>query len=437
MPNVTFANDLVTTIPPNNSSTGRAGEHKQSEDESLPPQRRRRPSVWRLVLVGILLCGTVVVAIVLWRRNDGASKDDDDGDDAPFYDDGRFRNPETAIWFPVGDDIPVRGRDFLQIQISGDARTLAIVNSTYIQLYQSQETTGWVELAGFETQNVQAIALAGDGRRLAIATREDNRIRFYDNLRAGRWSLRPEFLGAPQNCRLSLDYDGIVLAVGRPAADDSTSESTAQVRIMRYNFGTATWTQEAEILNEAGASQQLQLAADGRTMVDVNTEGQVAAWQRTADETTVIWNREGKALRSDQQGAFFGKALSLSADGNTLAVASPEFDNRGRVQIFEYSRNRWQPRRHPLFGSYVDFSFGSDVCISANGNLVSAVDGDVVRLYQAVGSDSWNVVGVDRRTSEIEQPVWDTLQCSASGRVLAVSSRSAQLVRVVQVVESP
>ena len=443
MPIVTFADVLETTIPPSNSSAGGGGEHKHSEDgtrnrstQQQPSSlaRRRHPSVWRLVLISILLTGAIVVAIVLWRRNDTTNIRNNSND---FYDDGRFRNPSQAQWALRGDDIAAPDA-LVQIQLSGDARTLAVVNTTYIQLYQWRDNEEqWIKLAGFEAPGVKAVTLAGDGRRLAVATEGDNRVRFYDNLKAGRWSLRPEFLGAPQDCWISLDYSGILLAVGKPVpVDGSVTELSARVQILRWNFGRATWTPETENLSGAGASTRVHWAADGKTIVDVSTAGQVLTWQRRTDDATASWIRKGNALSSEQEGTFFGQALSLSGNGNVLAVASPEFEGRGRVQVYDFKQGRWQARRQGLSGSSVDYSFGSDVCLSANGNLLSAVHGDVVRLYQAVGNDRWSVVGTDISGNENEPPVWDQLECSASGRVLAVSSRAAQIIRIVQVVEA-
>lgn len=531
MPSVTFAEELVTTIPPSLSTTekdvvdgnqqlnntassstmesnsSRSRHHhdngRRRRRRRQPQEEHKRPSIWRLVIVGILVSGAVIVGAIIWRktRKDKDSSDDDNSNDSsspsdgtsPSYDDGRFQNPDQVGWKILGNDIRVQNQSTtktdeggtttppIHVALSADARTLVAANDTCIQIWKWNAGDAWELVAKFPDTVVYALTLAGDGHRLAVVS-SANKIRFYDNIKAGRWSLRPEFLGALPQASLTLDYDGIVFAKGF---------NTTFLTLSEWNFADATWMpqtihDDATQYLQGTVVQQLCLSADGKSLVMAVQDSDGITIVRTYTRTlrsdgagSFQWIPKGQALTSGPLGnsnEFFGHALAISSTGNVLAITSPESQQRrGRVQVFEYRGNKWHVRKQAIVGQedtasitninhdgLVTASFGRQVCLSSNANVLSILDGSTVRLYQVDASTAqgWTAVGrqnctpfataepradndnngtvhttrPDSTTTTTQPIVWDILRCSADGRTLVVASRTQQLIRAAQVV---
>ncbi|NJN30804.1 MAG: hypothetical protein HC824_10575 [Synechococcales cyanobacterium RM1_1_8] len=120
---------------------------------------------------------------------------------------------------------------------------------------------------------------------------------------------------------------------------------------------------------------------------------------------TLNWSQRGSDLDGEAPGDFSGFSVLLSGDGKTLAVGAPRNDgngsNSGQVRLYRYDDNNgsWSQLGSDLDGEASgDFS-GWSVSLSGDGNTLAVgapyndgngVDSGQVRLYRYDdGSGNW------------------------------------------------
>ena len=194
---------------------------------------------------------------------------------------------------------------------------------------------------------------------------------------------------------LALSAGGNVLVVGARGdwdgsngfaanLDDNSQSSTGAAYVFARN-GT-TWTQRAHLKPSNlsvgdGFGAAVAVSADGNTIaIGAHGDSNVAS----ASGAVYIfacsagaWSQQAyiKAANAGA-GDRFGANVSLSADGNTLAVGAPNEDssatNSGAVYVFTRSAAAWTPQAY-IKASNVgagDF-FGSAVRLSADGDTLA------------------------------------------------------------------
>jgi hypothetical protein len=141
---------------------------------------------------------------------------------------------------------------------------------------------------------------------------------------------------------------------------------------------TAYFSQQGLKLVGLGASQISQqglctsLSSDGNTLA---IGGHNGVWIFT--RSNGIWAQLGNQLLTSGEiaNSFYGGSLSLSADGNTLAIGTP-FDNGitiGAVLIFTRNNNVWVQQGSKLVGTgAIGYAYqGGSVSLSSNGNTLA------------------------------------------------------------------
>lgn len=120
------------------------------------------------------------------------------------------------------------------------------------------------------------------------------------------------------------------------------------------------------------------------------------------------WNLLDSDLKegSNQFHVKFGYSVSLSYNGNTIAIGAPDYDSNGysrngKVQVFRYNSTNWNLLESDINGEAHNDHLGSSVSISSNGNTVAigtpfATSGGVsdngyVRVYE-YNTSAWNLV---------------------------------------------
>ncbi len=173
------------------------------------------------------------------------------------------------------------------------------------------------------------------------------------------------------------------------------------------------------------------LSADGNTAAfggsgDNSNSGSVWIFVRTDS----VWKQQ-QLIASTSAAADFGSAVSLSADGNTLLIGS-EGENTNVGAAFVYIRNgsNWVSQRKLVgTGSIFNSHQGKAVALSADGNtaLVGGYFDSTARgacwLYKRTGT-TWRQVGkkIVNDSSGSKEQFGYTLSLSADGNTAVIGS---------------
>jgi hypothetical protein len=198
---------------------------------------------------------------------------------------------------------------------------------------------------------------------------------------------------------LALSADGNTLSVGAPgesSIDGNQGDDSAEDAGAVYIFTRAgsSWAQQAYVKasniaigNVFGAA--VALSADGNTLAagaPGESFGEGAAYVFT--RTGAAWAQQAILTASQPDpNDHFGVALTLSGDGNTLAVGAPEEDSSatvingnegddlafgaGAVFVFTHAGATWSQQAYVKASNADAFdSFGVAVSLSGDGNLL-------------------------------------------------------------------
>lgn len=180
-----------------------------------------------------------------------------------------------------------------------------------------------------------------------------------------------------------LSEDGSTLAVGALRSKSDQGSVTVFAR------SGGKWV-EQDVLSDANGSAKdwfgysMAISKDGNTLAVGAVYADVSG---KADQGNVlVFSRAGGAWKlqksltseSGNAGDAFGLAVSLSADGNTLAVGAPGADvkgvaDQGSVIVFARSGAAWDQQQVLAASSgAAKANFGSSVSLSSDGNTLAA-----------------------------------------------------------------
>jgi hypothetical protein len=184
---------------------------------------------------------------------------------------------------------------------------------------------------------------------------------------------------------VAISDDGSIIAVG---SWELTAPGPGSVRV--YELSSGSWTQIGSTLTGVVSGDYfghgLALSADGLTLAvgapfNGSSRGQVFVYTWDASATPPAWVPKGDTLTGTANNVDFGFAVSLSDDGDTLAVGSPkESVFTGKVSIFTWDASASPPAwGTPLdiaaedagenFGRALDLNADGTVVVDARGNL--------------------------------------------------------------------
>jgi hypothetical protein len=246
----------------------------------------------------------------------------------------------------------------------------------------------------------------------------------------------------PEDCLgtyVDISSDGSILAIGIPQSDSNGSNSGC---VKVYQNISGVWTQLGNDLigiahNDLFGSR-LSLSNDGLTIAIgahlndeiVNACGVVQVFHYTNGS----WVQKGNNIYGQASADMTGRGVSLSADGNVLAVGTVGNDdagyNVGSVKIFQYVTEEWVQIGNSIYGEAERDYCGRPVCLSADGTTVAigAPDNDGngvraghVRVFKNI-SGTWTQIG-DDIDGDVGGDVFGyALDLSADGSTLVASA---------------
>jgi len=176
---------------------------------------------------------------------------------------------------------------------------------------------------------------------------------------------------------VAMSKDGTTAVIGTPWNYAGTE---AIVDVLKFNG--VNWIEEARFLgsSEDYFGQSISLSGDGKTVAigarwsdeGGAYSGHIEIYHQTKDGS---WMPKGRKLLGLKAGDWFGDSVSLSKNGNQLAVGSPHSDlngeDSGSISVYEFDGNDWIQLGETIAGEAAGDEFGTSVSLSANGNIVA------------------------------------------------------------------
>lgn len=296
------------------------------------------------------------------------------------------------------------------VSLSGDGRTLAIggpdnsSNAGAVWIFIGSGSS-WTQKQIITSPDASAkfgssVALSADGNTLAIGGPQDTSgagatwIYVTNNSWATAPTLQQKLVGtgatgtvSNQGTSVALSADGNTVAIGGPLDNPNTAHTLGYGATWIFTRSGTTWTQQGSKLIGTGNApfsnqgMSVSLSADGNTLAVGGPEDNSnigATWIFTRSGT--IWTQQGSKLIGtgySGTGPFQGWSVSLSSDGNTLAVGAYEDGAKhiGAVWIFARIGSTWYQLGTKLVGTgysgTINILQGYSVSLSADGNTLA------------------------------------------------------------------
>jgi hypothetical protein len=275
-------------------------------------------------------------------------------------------------------------------QDTGGGATWIFAREGTLWSQQGQKLVGTGAL-GFSAQGY-ALSISADGHTLAVGGYGDSSGRgaVWIFTRNGiAWTQQAKLSGsgmdgikAWQGYSIGLSADGNTLAVGGDLDSSYNSWPIARGATWVFSRTGTTWTQMGSKLIGSGGSPyanqgcSIGLASDGKTLAvggygDDGGRGAVWIFVRNGN----AWVQQGAKLvgTGGSLNAEQGSSVSLSADGNTLAIGGIGDNGKaGAVWIFTRSGTGWARQGSRLIGTDAvgKAAQGNCVALSADGNTL-------------------------------------------------------------------
>ena len=240
-----------------------------------------------------------------------------------------------------------------------------------------------------------SVSLSGDGQRVAIGARKNDASASGSGIQSGHvrvykrngtdWDqmgadIDGEAAGDMSGFSVSLSTDGETVAIGAPYHDNSTGH----VKVYSFETITNTWVQSGSDIDGKAAGDQsgwsVSLSDDGQKVAigaayndgNGHTSGHVSIYTWIEDDG---WVQRGADIGGEASFDKSGTSVSLSGDGETVAIGAPHNYGSGiqsgHVRIYTWSPNGWVQRGSDIDGEAPGDKSGSSVSLSTNGETVA------------------------------------------------------------------
>lgn len=283
----------------------------------------------------------------------------------------------------------------------------------------------------------QSVAISLDGNRVAIGAPENGssgirsgHVRVYEN-QGGNWiqigqDIDGDTISAESGTSVSLSSDGNIIAIGAPFHGGGVFTTRGQVRI--FSFNGSSWIQMGtEILGELESEfgNSVSLSSDGNIIAigapealnpsGVGGMGQTRIYNFNGSD----WIQMGGDINGTSSRDRSGTSVSLSLDGTIVAIGSPSRINAfvgttGQLRVFQFDGSSWNILGQTINGDNND-RLGAVVSLSSDGNIFAASASGFTRLYKNI-SGMWSQVGSDITGFQSK------ISLSSDGNIIAIGT---------------
>ena len=364
---------------------------------------------------------------------------------------GDFQGTQTAK--AIASDGEASDFFGIAVSISSDGTTLVIgadrdddvavdAGAVYVYNYNGSTWSETTKLTASDGGNSDffggATSLSSDGTTLVIGSTSGSEAYVF-NYDGSSWNQTTKLTAADGTGNsfgrtVTISSDGTTIAIGAHNDDDIASNSGA---VYVFDYNGSTWSQAAKLTASDGEADDLlgdsiSLNLDGTTLaVGAHLDDDIASNSGAVyvfDYDGSAWSETTKLTASDGEASdFFGSAVSISNDGETLAVGAYG-DIGGSVYVYNYSINSWsQTAKITATDGASSDSFGTSVNLNSDATTIAigASNDDskgsayVFNYSGGVWSQTQKVTAGDGAASD---SFGSTLAFSLDGKTLAVGA---------------
>lgn len=178
----------------------------------------------------------------------------------------------------------------------------------------------------------------------------------------------------------AINAEGDIIAVSAPWYEDDTNLGGM---VQLYQYANANWEQLGEdiygLVEDERFGTGLSLSLDGQTVAigspNHSVNGANSGQVKVLKNTSGAWVQIGDLISGEAEGDYLGLDVNLSADGLTLAVSSPyndtTFNNGGKVEVYRLINSSWELLGTSINGQSEFAGCGKSVDLSSDGNILA------------------------------------------------------------------
>jgi len=309
-------------------------------------------------------------------------------------------------------------------------------NNGVVRIYTRSGTTITLQgtLVATSSYFGNSLAISSDGNTLAVGSQNENSntgaVRIYTRS-SGVWNNTPQgtFTGASTNVffgyGLAMSSDGNVLVVG------SHIESSNVGRVRTYLRTSGSWALQGAALStnvaNANFGFSLSLDASGNTLAVGSYQESTARIYSRANNAATSWTPKGTAITGGTAGVDFAREVVISSDGNTVAFGIAPSSNTGIVRVYLWNGSAWNIQGSALSSGLEGTLFGSVMSMSSDGNVlavssyIEALLSGAVRIYKRTNG-TWSQIGKTLSTGITGSYFGFSLSITADGNTFAVGA---------------
>ena len=281
----------------------------------------------------------------------------------------------------------------------GSARVFRYTDGSWLQL--GAELLGHASIGGFGL----SVSLSSDGSRVTVSEPRMmfDRVKIFEYV-DGSWdqlglSIEAEYAETRNGESVVLSADGSIVAISAPHNSGPNGIESGHVRVFQLVSGE--WQQMGSEMNGEAEydhfGSSISLSDDGMTIVagapDNDQNGSVSGHVRVYKFVAGDWQQYGPDLYGEGYYDFFGCSVSMSGDGDLLAIGSytSPGDAIGNTKVLKLIAGSWTLVGRKLEGGASDY-FGNAVSLNEDGSRViigapKGPDGNRVGYVQVFDMD--------------------------------------------------
>lgn len=326
----------------------------------------------------------------------------------------------------------------------GHVSILSYINGQWTQI--GNDIDGSSNDIGFG----RALSLSDNGNIVAIGApnsdyngNDSGHVSIFQNINNTWTQIGNDIVGENGNDNfgysISLSNDGTTIAISGIGNDINGFES-GYVKI--FKLINNTWNQiGSDIYGEAFSNYSgwsVDLSGDGNIVaisaIFNSDNGNQSGHVRVFENINNSWTQIGNDIDGENSGDFFGSSISISDNGNIIAIGALYNDGNGfdsgHVRVFENINNIWTQIGNDIDGEYSGDNFGRSVSISNNGDILvvgapinteNQIDSGHARIYININS-IWTKVGDDIDGEYSEDFFGNSVSISGDGELVAISA---------------